>query len=98
MSCPWLVTFRGSDPPSILGNVMNIEAYVAGLDADLVRLKTEKAEFVERRERMWSRWGTEPFVEFTGQRIAEFDRQLDELTHLAAAVRAGRRFSTLPSD
>ena len=43
---------------------MTIEAYVAGLDADIIRLKTQKAEFVERRARMWSRWGTEPFVEF----------------------------------
>ena len=66
---------------------MTNEAYVAGLDADIIRLKTEKAEFVERRARMWSRWGTEPFVESTGRRIAELDRQMDELAERVAAVR-----------
>ena len=77
----------------ILEYVMTIEADVAGLDADLIRLKTQKAEFVERRARMWSRWGTEPFVETTGRRMAELDRQMNELADRAAAVRAGRRSS-----
>lgn len=70
--------------------VMTIEAYVAGLDADIVRLKTEKAEFVEQRARTWSRWGTEPYVESTGRRLAELDRQLNELCGLAAAIRERR--------
>ena len=66
---------------------MNIEAVVAELDADIIRLKSEKAEFVERRARIWSRWGTEPFVESTGRRIADLDRQLNELAGRAAAIR-----------
>lgn len=74
----------------ILEYPMTTEADAAGLDADLVRLRTEKAEFVERRARMWSRWGTEPFVETTGRRMAELDRQMNELADRAAAVREGR--------
>jgi hypothetical protein len=77
---------------------MNIEAYVAGLDADIIRLKSQKAAFVERRARAWSRWGTEPYVESTGRRIAELDRQMDELADLAAAVRKRRAIATHRSD
>lgn len=69
---------------------MSIETDVAELDADIVRLETEKAEFVEQRARTWSRWGTEPFVESTGRRLAELDRQLNELAGLAAAIRERR--------
>lgn len=69
---------------------MDIEAYVAGLEADIVRLRTRKAIFVERRARTWSRWGTDPFVETTGRRLADIDRQLNELTRRAAALRKRR--------
>ena len=69
---------------------MTRDAYVAGLEADIVRLRARKAIFVERRARTWSRWGTDPFVETTGRRMAELDRQLNELAGLAAAIREGR--------
>jgi len=69
---------------------MDIEAYVAGLEAEIVRLRTRKAIFVERRARTWSRWGTDPFVETTGRRLADLDRQLNELTRRAAALRNRR--------
>lgn len=68
----------------------DIEAYVAGLEADIARLRTRKAMIVERRERTWSRWGTDPFVETTGRRLADLDRQLNELTGRAAAIRKRR--------
>lgn len=69
---------------------MDIDAYVAGLEADIVRLRTRKAIFVERRARTWSRWGTDPFVEATGRRLADLDRELNELTRRAAAIRNRR--------
>jgi hypothetical protein len=69
---------------------MNVEAYIAGLDEDIARLKAEKKTFVERRARTWSRWGTEPFVESTGQRLAEIDRRMNELAGIAAAFRKRR--------
>ena len=70
---------------------MNVESYIALLYADIVRLKAQKEKFVERRARTWSRWGTEPFAETTGRRLAELDRQMNELAGIAAAFRKGRR-------
>ncbi len=72
---------------------MSVEAYIAGLDADIARLEAQKKVIVERRARTWSRWGTEPYVETTGQRMAEVDRQLNELAGKAAAIRKGRKIS-----
>ena len=69
---------------------MDIEADVAGLEADIARLRTRKAMFVERRARTWSRWGIDPFVEATGRELADLDRQLNELTRRAAAIRKRR--------
>jgi hypothetical protein len=73
-----------------LENVVSCDVTIAQLEADLSRLKTLKTTFVEQRARTWSRWGTEPFIELTGQRLAELDRQMDELARRASAVRAGR--------
>jgi predicted HicB family RNase H-like nuclease len=70
---------------------MSVEAYIAVLDADIARLKAQKKGIVERRARTWARWGTEPYVETTGRRMAEVDRQLHELTGKAAAIRKSRR-------
>ena len=36
---------------------MSVEASIADLESDIGRLRAEKAEFVERRARTWSRWG-----------------------------------------
>ena len=69
---------------------MNVDAYIAGLDEDIARLEAEKKTFVEKRARTWSRWGTEPFVEITGRRLAELDRQVNELAGIAAAFRRRR--------
>jgi hypothetical protein len=66
---------------------MDIDAYIAELEADIIRLRQRKAIFVERRARTLSRWGADPYVETTGRRLAEFDRQMALLTSLAAAVR-----------
>lgn len=70
---------------------MDIEAYVAGLEQDIVQLRTRRADFVERRARTWSRWGTDPNVETTGRRMADLDRRLNELQGRAAAIRRRRR-------
>jgi len=70
---------------------MSVKADMAGLDADIARLKAQKKVFVERRARTWSRWGTEPFVESTGRRMAELDRQMNELTRRAAAIRRSKK-------
>jgi hypothetical protein len=72
---------------------MSVEAYIADLDADIARLKAQKKVFVERRARTWSRWGTEPFVESTGRRMADLDRQMNELAGRAAAIRKRRTLS-----
>jgi hypothetical protein len=66
---------------------MDIDAYVAKLEADIVRLRLRRAMFVEQRARAWSRWGADPHVEITGRRLAEFDRQVAALAGLAAAIR-----------
>jgi hypothetical protein len=67
--------------------MVDIDAYVAGLEADIVRLRTRKAMVVEQRARTWSRWGADPHVEMTGRRLADIDRQMNELTRRAAALR-----------
>lgn len=69
---------------------MDIEAYVAGLERDIVRVRTQRATLVERRARIWSRWGTDPFVETTGRRLADLDRRLNELIRCVAAIRRRR--------
>jgi hypothetical protein len=66
---------------------MDTDAYVAGLEADIRRLRMQKATFVERRARTCARWGTDPFVETTGRRLADLDRQLNELVGRASAIR-----------
>jgi hypothetical protein len=66
---------------------MSVETSIADLESDIGRLRAEKAAFVERRARTWSRWGTDPFVETTGRRLADLDRRMNELTRRAAAMR-----------
>jgi hypothetical protein len=66
---------------------MSVEASIADLESDIGRLRAEKADFVEQRARTWSRWGTDPFVETTGRRLADLDRRMNELARRAAAIR-----------
>ena len=66
---------------------MGVESSIADLESDIGRLRAEKAEFVEQRARTWSRWGTDPFVETTGRRLADLDRRMNELSRRAAAMR-----------
>lgn len=66
---------------------MSVESSIADLESDIGRLRAEKAEIVEERARTWSRWGTDPFVETTGRRLADLDRRMNELARRAAAIR-----------
>jgi hypothetical protein len=66
---------------------MSVESSIADLESDIGRLRAEKADFVEQRARTWSRWGTDPFVETTGRRLADLDRRMNELARRAAAIR-----------
>jgi hypothetical protein len=70
---------------------MSVEASITDLESDIGRLRAEKAEFVERRARTWARWGTDPFVETTGRRLADLDRRMNELARRAAAIRKRMR-------
>jgi hypothetical protein len=70
---------------------MSLEVSIADLESDIGRLRAAKAEFVEQRARAWSRWGTDPFVETTGRRLADFDRRMNELARRAAAMRGSDR-------
>ena len=70
---------------------MSVEASIADLESDIGRLRAEKAEFVERRARTWSRWGADEFVETTGRRLADLDRRMNELARRAAAIRKRMR-------
>jgi hypothetical protein len=70
---------------------MKMEAYVACLRADLARLEAQRASIVERGSRMWSRWGSRPFVETTGKWLAELDRRIAELAGLTKAIERGDR-------
>jgi len=77
---------------SLQGNcVMSLEVSIADLESDIGRLRAERAEFVEQRARTWSRWGTDPFVETTGRRLADLDRRMNELSRRAAAMRKRER-------
>lgn len=71
--------------------MVDIDAYVAGLEADIVRLRARKAMLVEQRARTWSRWGADPYVEMTGRQFADIDRQMNELTRRAAAALRTRK-------
>ncbi|MBX9773502.1 MAG: hypothetical protein K2Y71_03725 [Xanthobacteraceae bacterium] len=70
---------------------MSVDPSIADLESDIGRLRAEKAEIVEQRARTWSRWGTDPFVETTGRRLADLDRRMNELTRRAAAIRQRMR-------
>jgi hypothetical protein len=70
---------------------MSAETSIADLESDIGRLRAEKEAFVEQRARTWSRWGTDPFVETTGRRLADLDRRMYELSRRAAAIRKRMR-------
>jgi hypothetical protein len=70
---------------------MSAENSIDDLESDIGRLRAEKAAFVEQRARTWARWGTDPFVETTGRRLADLDRRMDGLTRRAAAIRKRMR-------
>jgi hypothetical protein len=64
---------------------MKFESYVAALRRRRSQLEADRAAITERGARMFSRWGSMPFVETTKGCLAELDRRIKELSAIIRA-------------
>ena len=76
--------------PVVRALIMDLTHYIAGLRRQAVTLNKQIASITERGSRLWSRWGSEPFVEKTGAWLKELQRRRVELLSIATALEKGR--------
>ncbi len=64
---------------------MKPESYVAALRRRRSQLEADSATITERGARMFSRWGSRPFVDTTNGCLAERERRIKELSAIIKA-------------
>jgi hypothetical protein len=70
---------------------MNMEMYTAELRARIKTLKEQASAIDRSGSRMYSRWGSNPFVDVTASWRNELDRRIAELMHITSALEQGRQ-------